>query len=128
MESFAGYWQKLQEHSQAYPMLPANVFIATGHSNYGWNAGLTILLGASYNRLAMRSLNTLFGMAWLFSGLIWLRRAMADEARPNALTGLFTQPEMQTDKDRRWKLRIGILYVMLGAFYLVSAIFPHGEP
>jgi len=73
----------------------------------------------------MRSLNILFGVVWLFSGLMWLRRAMADEERPNTPTGLFTEPEMQTDKDRRWRLRIAVFYVMIGGCYLVSAIFFH---
>ena len=72
-------------------------------------------------------MNILFGVVWLFSGLIWLRRAMADEARPNAPRGLFTEPEMQTGKDRRWRLRIAVLYVMVGGCYLVSAIFSHGH-
>jgi len=52
---------------------------------------------------------------------------MADEARPNAPRGLFTEPEMQTGKDRRWRLRIAVLYVMVGGCYLVSAIFSHGH-
>jgi hypothetical protein len=74
----------------------------------------------------MESMNILFGVVWLFSGLIWLRRAMADEARPGAPTGLFTQPKLQTEKGRRWRLGIAVLYVTVGGLYLSSAIFPHG--
>jgi hypothetical protein len=72
----------------------------------------------------MGSINILFGAAWLFGGLIWLRRAMADEARPSAPISLFTQPETQTEKDRRWGMWVvAVLYVMLGVLYLLSGIF-----
>ena len=72
----------------------------------------------------MGSINILFGVAWLFGGLIWLRRVIADEARPSAPISLFTQPETQTEKDRRWGMWVvAVLYVMLGVLWLLSDIF-----
>ncbi len=50
---------------------------------------------------------------------------MAKEARPSAPISLFTQPETQSEKDRRWKWVNAVLYVMLGVLYLLKAIFSH---
>ena len=49
---------------------------------------------------------------------------MADEARPSAAISLFTRPETQTEKDRRWGMWVNaVLYVMLGVLYLLKSIF-----
>jgi hypothetical protein len=71
------------------------------------------------------SLNILLGALWLFSGAIWLKKAMADEAHPSTPQSLFAETEIQTDKDRRWKFRLAILYLMLGGLYLLVGIVAH---
>ena len=73
----------------------------------------------------MGSINILFGIVWLVGGLMWLRRAMADEARPSAPRSLFTQSEMQTGKDRRLGIWLFVFYVMLGVLYLLKGIYSH---
>jgi hypothetical protein len=71
----------------------------------------------------MDSINILFAAVWLFGGLIWLRRAMSKEARPNAPVSLFPQPET-AEKDRRWGMWLNaVLYIMLGALYVLKSIF-----
>jgi hypothetical protein len=70
----------------------------------------------------MGSLNILFAVAWLLGGLIWLKRAMAKEARPSAPVSLFTQPETQT-KNGRWGMWVNaVLYLILGVLYLLKII------
>jgi hypothetical protein len=38
---------------------------------------------------------------------------------------LFALPQLQSDKDRAWKIRTGVLYLMIGAVYLLFAIARH---
>lgn len=71
------------------------------------------------------SSNILFGACWLFTGAIWLKRAMTEEAHPNTPKSLFSETEMQTEKQRSWKFRLAILYVMLGGLYLLFGILAH---
>jgi len=72
------------------------------------------------------SLNILFGAFWLFSGAIWLKRAIADETHPSTPESLFAQIEIQTEKEERtWKFRLAILYLMLGGLYLLVGIIAH---
>jgi hypothetical protein len=35
------------------------------------------------------------------------------------------EPEAQTDKDRAWKMRLGVLNVMIGGIYILFAIFSY---
>ncbi len=65
------------------------------------------------------------GVMWLASGVLWLRRAMTEEANPGAPTSVFAEPERQSDKDRTWKTRLGVLNLKLGGLYILSAIFSH---
>jgi hypothetical protein len=71
------------------------------------------------------SLNILLGALWLFSGAIWLKRAMAEEAHPSTPKSLFSETEIQTDKERSWKFLPAILYLMLGVLYLLFGIVSH---
>ena len=55
---------------------------------------------------AVGSINILFGVVWLFGGLIWLRRGMADEARPSGRSGMWLG---------------AVMYCVLGVLYLLKA-------
>jgi hypothetical protein len=67
----------------------------------------------------------MIGLVWLILGIVWLYRAMREEAHPDAPASLFAEPEAQTDKDRSWKVRLGVLNVMMGGVYVLSALFSH---
>jgi len=72
----------------------------------------------------MDSINILYGVAWLFGGLVLLSRAMKDKARPSASTSSLSQPGTQTEEQRRWGLWLSVvLYLMLGVLYFLKAIF-----
>jgi len=73
----------------------------------------------------MSSGDILFGVMYFFSGVIWLRRGTRDEVNPTAPISLFALPQLQSDKDRAWKIRTGVLYLMIGAVYLLFAIARH---
>ena len=55
---------------------------------------------------AVSSINIVFGVVWLFGGLIWLRRGMADEARPSGRSGMWLG---------------AVMYCVLGVLYLLKA-------
>jgi hypothetical protein len=77
-----------------------------------------------YNRVAVDSINILFGVVWLFGGLIWLRRAMTKQARPSEPASLLAEQEMPTQQKSRWVMWINAgLYVMLGVLYTLKAVF-----
>ena len=61
----------------------------------------------------------------VIAGLIWLRRGMRSEAHPDAPQSLFMTATEQLPKERAWKIRAGVLYVMIGLMYGVFAFFHH---
>jgi hypothetical protein len=73
-----------------------------------------------------RSMSIILGVAWFFGGLVWLWRGiMRDEVFPTAPISLFTKPESQSDRDRAKKVLLGVLNLMIGCVYLLTAIFHH---
>jgi hypothetical protein len=70
----------------------------------------------------MVTMNILWGVIWLLGALVWLRKAMADEARPSVPGP--AQPDPQTEKKRRFQNWVcAVLYVMLGVLYLLKETF-----
>lgn len=65
----------------------------------------------------------LIGVIWLVFGLYCLRRATIDEANPRAPITLFSEPEVQTDKDRTSKVYLGVAGLMMGAVYVLTGLF-----
>ena len=63
------------------------------------------------------------GVLWVLGGLIWLRRATQDDARPNDPVSVFSTPELKPDKERSWQVHIAALDLMLAAVYLFAAFF-----
>jgi len=69
------------------------------------------------------SANVILGVLCLITGLIFLRRGMREEPFPSPLISLFSKPEVQSDKDRSRWIRSGVLNLMLGAFWIIFAVF-----
>jgi hypothetical protein len=67
----------------------------------------------------------IFGIVWCITGLAWVYRARRQEGNPNTPISLFVESEEQSEKDRAWKMRLGVLNVMLGGVQILFGVFSY---
>ena len=67
----------------------------------------------------------MLGVIWLFAGVGWIYAATRQQVRPGLPASLFVKQELQTDKAKAWKMRLGVLNVMVAGVYLLTALFSH---
>ena len=78
--------------------------------------------------MPMVSINTLGGVAWLVGALVWLRRAIADKARPTTRAPSFSQLEPQTETNRRFGMWFCfVLYTIVGVLFFLRGYLSHGH-